>query len=49
MGSNTKVNYFNHEKHQEGLYLKREMRSTMEFEEFEELVKEGSISWDGSY
>jgi hypothetical protein len=36
-----KGDYFNHEKHQEGLDPKREMRSVKDFEEFGDMKKIG--------
>jgi hypothetical protein len=44
-----KGNYFNHEKHQEGLDHKREVRSPKDDGEFGDLAKLGCISWDASY
>jgi hypothetical protein len=44
-----KRDYLNHEKHQEGLDPKREVRSPKDFEEFGDLAKFGCISWDASY
>jgi hypothetical protein len=44
-----KRDYFNHEEHQEGLYPKRELRSSKDFGEFGDLAKLGCISWDASY
>jgi hypothetical protein len=44
-----KGNYFNHEKHQEGLDPKREVRTPNDFGEFGDLAKLGCISWDTSY
>jgi hypothetical protein len=44
-----KEDYFNHEKHQECLDLKREVRSLKDFGEFGDLAKLGCISWDASY
>jgi hypothetical protein len=44
-----KGNYFNHEKHHEGLDPKREVRSPKNFGEFGDLAKLGCISWDASY
>jgi hypothetical protein len=44
-----KGNNFNHEKHQEGLDPKREVRSPKKDEEFGDLAKLGCISWDTSY
>jgi hypothetical protein len=44
-----KGNYFNHEKHQEGLDPEREVRSSKDYEEFGDLAKLGCISWDASY
>jgi hypothetical protein len=38
--------YPNHEKHQEGLGPKREVRSPKDFREFGDLAKFGCISWD---
>jgi hypothetical protein len=44
-----KGNNLNHEKHQEGLDPKREVRSPQDYEEFGDLVNLGCISWDTSY
>jgi hypothetical protein len=44
-----KGNYFNHEKHQEGLDPKREVRSPKDFGEFGDLAKLGCMSQDTSY
>jgi hypothetical protein len=44
-----KGNYFNHEKHQEGLDPKREVRSPKDHREFGDLAKLGYISWDALY
>jgi hypothetical protein len=44
-----KRNYLNHEKHQEGLDPKREVRSPKEFGEFGDLANLGCISRDASY
>jgi hypothetical protein len=44
-----KGDYFNHEKHQEGLDSKREVRSPKDFGEFGDLAKLGCISWDATY
>jgi FtsZ-binding cell division protein ZapB len=44
-----KGDYLNHEKHQEGLDPKREVRSPKDYEEFGDLVNLGCISWDASY
>jgi hypothetical protein len=44
-----KGNYFNHEKHQEGLDPEREVRSPMDFWEFGDLANLGCISRDASY
>jgi hypothetical protein len=41
-----KRNYFNHEKHQEGLDPKRKVRSLKVLREFGDLAKLGCISWD---
>jgi hypothetical protein len=41
-----KGKYFNHEKHQKGLDLKSEVRSSKDFREFGDLAKSGCISWD---
>jgi hypothetical protein len=49
MHVDAKRNYFNHEKHQEGLDPKREVRSLKDFGEFGDLAKLGCISWDASY
>jgi hypothetical protein len=43
-----KGNYFNHEKHQESLDPKREVRSPKDLGEFGDLAKLGCISWDAS-
>jgi hypothetical protein len=40
---------FNHEKHQEGLDSKREVRSLKDYGKFGDLAKLGCISWDTSY
>jgi hypothetical protein len=39
----------NHEKHQESLDPKREVRSLKDSGEFGDLTKLGCISWDASY
>jgi hypothetical protein len=44
-----KGEYLNHEKHQEGLDPKREVRSPKDFEKFRDMAKLGCISWDASY
>jgi hypothetical protein len=44
-----KGNYFNHEKHQEGLDPEREVRCPKDIREFGDLAKLGCISWDTSY
>jgi hypothetical protein len=44
-----KGNYINHEKHQEGLDPKREVRSPKDIRKFGDLAKLGCISWDASY
>ena len=44
-----KGNNFNHEKHQEGLDSKREVRSLKDYGKFGDLAKLGYISWDTSY
>jgi hypothetical protein len=44
-----KGNYFNHEKHQEGLDPKKEVRNLKDCVEFGDLAKLGCISWDASY
>jgi hypothetical protein len=44
-----KENYFNHEKHQEGLDPEREVRSPNDDREFGDLANLGCISWDASY
>jgi hypothetical protein len=44
-----KGNNFNHEKHQEGLDPKREVRSPKGIGKFGDLAKLGCISWDTSY
>jgi hypothetical protein len=44
-----KGNYFNHEKHQEGLDPEREVRSPKDIGEFGDSAKLGCISWDASY
>jgi hypothetical protein len=44
-----KGDYLNHEKHQECLDPKREVRSPKDFRKFGDLVKLGCISWDASY
>jgi hypothetical protein len=44
-----KGNYFDHEKHQEGLDPEREVRSPKDGREFGDLAKLGCISWDASY
>jgi hypothetical protein len=41
--------FFNHEKHQEGLDRKREVRSPKDDGEFGDLAKLGCISWDTPY
>ena len=43
-----KVDYFQYEEHQEGLDPEREVRSPMDFGEFGDLAKFGSISWGAS-
>jgi hypothetical protein len=43
-----KGNYFNHEKHQEGLDPEREVRSPKDDGEFGDLAKLGCIAWDTS-
>ena len=51
MGSNVlgaKGNHFQHGEHQEGLDPEREVRSSMDFEEFRDLAKYGCISWGAS-
>jgi hypothetical protein len=40
-----KEDYFNHEKHQEGLDPEREVRSPKDIGEFGDLAKLGCISW----
>jgi hypothetical protein len=42
-------NYFQYEEHQEGLDPKGEIRSPMDFGEFEGLAKFGCISWGASH
>jgi hypothetical protein len=44
-----KGNYFIHEKHQESLDPKREVRSPKDYGEFGDLTKLRCISWDASY
>ena len=44
-----KGNYFNHEKHQEGLDLEREVSGPMVVGKFGDLANSGCISWDTSY
>jgi hypothetical protein len=44
-----KGNYLNHEKHEEGLDPKREVRCLKDFGKFRDLAKLGCISWDASY
>jgi hypothetical protein len=44
-----KVDYLNHEKRQEGLDSKREVRSSKDLGEFGDLAKLGCISCDASY
>jgi hypothetical protein len=44
-----KGNYFNYEKHQEGLDPEREVRSPKDIEEFGDLAKLSCLSWDASY
>jgi hypothetical protein len=44
-----KGDYFNYEKHQEGLGPMRELSSPKEIGEFGNLTKLGCISWDASY
>jgi hypothetical protein len=44
-----KGNYFNHEKHQEGLDPEREVRSPKDYGEFGDLAKLECILWDASY
>jgi hypothetical protein len=44
-----KGDYFNHEKHEEGLDPKREVRSPKDDGEFGDLANLGCISWDTSY
>jgi hypothetical protein len=43
-----KINYFNHEKHQESLDPESEVRSPKEIGEFGDLVNLECISWDAS-
>ena len=43
-----KGNHFQHEEHQEGLDLEREVRSPSDFGEFGDLAKYGCISWGAS-
>jgi hypothetical protein len=43
-----KGNYFNYEKHQEGLDSEREVRSLKDFREFRDLVNLGCILGDAS-
>jgi hypothetical protein len=49
MYMDAKGNYFNHEKHQEGLDPKRDVRSPKDFGEFGDLAKLGCMSHDTSY
>jgi hypothetical protein len=44
-----KRNHFNHEEHQKGLNPKSEVINLMDFKEFEDMTKLGSISWGVSY
>jgi hypothetical protein len=44
-----KGDYFNHEKHQEGLDPEREVRSPKDIGKFGDLAKLVCISWDTSY
>jgi hypothetical protein len=47
--SGDKGDYLNHEKHQEGLGPKREVRCPKDLGEFRDLAKLGCISLDASY
>jgi hypothetical protein len=44
-----KGDYVDHEKHQEGMDPKREVRSLKDFMEFGDLAKLGCITWEASY
>jgi hypothetical protein len=49
MHLDAKGEYFNHEKHQEGLDPEREVKSLKDVGEFGDFAKLGCISWDASY
>jgi hypothetical protein len=49
MHLDAKGDYFNHEKHQEGLDPEREVKSLKDVGEFGDFAKLGCMSWDASY